>query len=73
MIQSHIQLNLSNAKEYFREHLSVGDYYSEGVKIAGKWLGAGAEKLGLKGNVNEAAFVAFRARIQRRGRNWANG
>jgi conjugative relaxase-like TrwC/TraI family protein len=59
MIQSHIQLNLSNAKEYFREHLSVGDYYSEGVKIAGEWLGAGAEKLGLKGNVNEAAFVAL--------------
>jgi conjugative relaxase-like TrwC/TraI family protein len=59
MIQSHIQLNLSNAKEYFREHLSVGDYYSEGVKIAGKWLGAGAEKLGLKGTVNEAAFVAL--------------
>ena len=59
MIQSHIQLNLSNAKEYFREHLCVGDYYSEGVKIAGEWLGAGAEKLGLKGTVNEAAFVAL--------------
>ncbi len=48
-----------NAREYFREHLCVGDYYSEGQKITGDWLGQGAEKLGLKGAVDEAAFLAL--------------
>ncbi|MBI2512169.1 MAG: relaxase domain-containing protein [Opitutae bacterium] len=59
MIQPRIQFNLGNAKQYFREHLSVGDYYSQGEKIAGEWLGEGANRLGLKGTVNEAAFLAL--------------
>ena len=59
MIQTKIQFNLKNAKQYFREHLGAGDYYSEGQKIEGKWLGIGAEKLGLKGAVGEGAFLAL--------------
>jgi len=59
MIQARIQFSLSNATEYFREHLSVGDYYSAGQKVAGEWFGQGAEKLGLKGAVNEADFLAL--------------
>jgi conjugative relaxase-like TrwC/TraI family protein len=59
MIQTKIQFNLKNAKEYFREHLGAGDYYSEGQKIEGEWLGLGAEKLGLKGVVSEEAFIAL--------------
>ena len=59
MIQTKIQFNLKNAKEYFREHLGAGDYYSEGQKIEGEWLGLGAEKLGLKGAVSEEAFIAL--------------
>ena len=59
MIQTQIQFNLGNARQYFREHLSVGDYYSQGEKIAGEWLGEGAEQLGLSGAVNEAAFLAL--------------
>jgi conjugative relaxase-like TrwC/TraI family protein len=59
MIQPRIQFNLANAREYFREHLSVGDYYAQGMKVAGEWLGQGAAKLGLKGTVNEAAFLAL--------------
>jgi len=59
MIQTKIQFNLKNAKEYFREHLGAGDYYSEGQKIEGEWLGLGAEKLGLKGVVGEEAFIAL--------------
>lgn len=51
MIQTKIQFNLKNAKQYFREHLGAGDYYSEGEKIEGEWLGLGAETLGLKGAV----------------------
>ena len=59
MIQTKIQFNLKNAKQYFREHLGAGDYYSEGQKVTGEWLGAGAEKLGLKGPVGEDAFIAL--------------
>ncbi|HEY4245861.1 MAG TPA: MobF family relaxase [Lacunisphaera sp.] len=59
MIQTKIQFNLKNAKQYFREHLGAGDYYSEGQKVTGEWLGQGAEKLGLKGPVGEDAFIAL--------------
>jgi conjugative relaxase-like TrwC/TraI family protein len=59
MIQPKIQFNLRNARQYFREHLSSGDYYSQGMKVAGNWLGRGAEMLGLDGQVDEAAFLAL--------------
>jgi conjugative relaxase-like TrwC/TraI family protein len=59
MIQPRIQFSLANARQYFREHLSVGDYYSQSAKVAGEWFGQGAEKLGLRGTVNEAAFLAL--------------
>ena len=59
MIQTKIQFNLKNAKQYFREHLGAGDYYSEGQKVTGEWLGLGAEKLGLKGPVGEESFIAL--------------
>jgi conjugative relaxase-like TrwC/TraI family protein len=59
MIQTKIQFNLKNAKQYFREHLGAGDYYSEGQKTEGEWIGLGAEKLGLKGVVGEEAFIAL--------------
>jgi conjugative relaxase-like TrwC/TraI family protein len=59
MIQTKIQFNLKNAQQYFREHLGAGDYYSEGQKVTGEWLGDGAEKLGLKGAVGEDAFLAL--------------
>jgi conjugative relaxase-like TrwC/TraI family protein len=59
MIQPRIQFSLVNARQYFREHLSAGDYYSQGMKVAGEWFGQGAEKLGLQGTVNEAAFLAL--------------
>lgn len=59
MLRPKPQLNLQNAREYFREHLCVGDYYSEGQKVSGEWLGTGAEKLGLKGAVGEKEFLAL--------------
>ena len=52
-------MNLQNAREYFREHLCVGDYYSEGQKIGGEWVGQAAESLGLRGRVGEKAFLAM--------------
>src|SRR5664279_2537877 len=59
MLSPKPQLSLRNAKEYFREHLAVGDYYSAGQKVAGEWLGLAAERLGLKGTVKEADFLAL--------------
>lgn len=59
MLTPKAQLNLQHAREYFREHLSVGDYYAQGKKVAGEWFGEGAEKLGLKGSVKEPDFLAL--------------
>ena len=38
MLTPKTQYRLANAKEYFEEHLCVGDYYSEGQSIAGQWF-----------------------------------
>ncbi|ACB75227.1 MobF family relaxase [Opitutus terrae] len=59
MLRPKPQLNLQNAREYFRDHLRVGDYYSEGQTIAGDWLGLAAERLGLTGAVTEKEFLAL--------------
>lgn len=59
MLSPKAQLSLRNAREYFREHLSTGDYYAQGQKVTGEWLGRGADKLGLKGIVTEADFLAM--------------
>jgi conjugative relaxase-like TrwC/TraI family protein len=50
---------LRNAREYFREHLCVGEYYAEGQKIVGEWLGQGAYDLGLCGPVGQMEFLAL--------------
>ena len=42
MLSPKTQYNLKNAKEYFEEHLCVGDYYSECERISGEWIGNGA-------------------------------
>src|SRR5580698_9001439 len=68
MLRPQVQHSLKNAEEYFREHLCVGDYYSAGQRITGEWLGQGAEKLGLKGAVQQADFLALCE-----GRNPASG
>ena len=39
--------------------MSKEDYYSEGQEVRGEWQGIGAEKLGLSGLVNQAAFDAL--------------
>ena len=48
-----------NAKEYFTQSLRKEDYYTEGQEIRGEWQGIGAEKLGLSGAVDQAAFEAL--------------
>ncbi len=57
MLSTKTQTNLRNAQSYFEEHLAVGDYYNEGEKIAGEWIGVGADTLGLSGIVGKEAFL----------------
>ena len=40
--------NLADAESYFDEHLAQNDYYAAGEIRPGQWIGAGAERLGLK-------------------------
>lgn len=47
------------AKSYYGDGLAKEDYYSEGQEIAGQWGGRGAERLGLSGQVERAAFRAL--------------
>ncbi len=53
------QTNLKNAKQYFEEHLAVGDYYREAERVSGEWIGLGAEMLGLSGYVRQNDFLAL--------------
>src|SRR6266481_5088051 len=59
MLSPKTQTNLKNAKGYFEEHLSVGDYYAENERVRGEWLGKGAALLGLSGKVTRDQFVAL--------------
>src|SRR5678815_780641 len=57
MVTAKTQYNLKNAEQYFEEHLCVGDYYNEGERVAGEWIGLGAERLGLSGKVRGDDFL----------------
>jgi conjugative relaxase-like TrwC/TraI family protein len=57
MLAAKAQYSLRDAKKYFQEHLSVGDYYSENQAVAGQWIGKGAEALGLSGDTHHEDFV----------------
>jgi conjugative relaxase-like TrwC/TraI family protein len=57
MVTAKTQYNLVNAREYFEEHLCVGDYYDEGQRVAGEWIGLGAQRLRLAGKVRADDFL----------------
>jgi conjugative relaxase-like TrwC/TraI family protein len=57
VVTAKTQYNLKNAREYFEEHLCVGDYYQEGQRVAGEWFGSGAERLGLSRKVQADDFL----------------
>jgi conjugative relaxase-like TrwC/TraI family protein len=59
MLATKAQHRLEDAKEYFAEHLSVGDYYTEGQQVLGQWYGQGAEQLGLSGITGQDEFAAL--------------
>lgn len=58
------QFSLKDARQYFEEHLSVGDYYSEGQHVPGHWFGQGAENLGLTGVTRMDEFVRLCENLQ---------
>jgi conjugative relaxase-like TrwC/TraI family protein len=47
--------NSHGAKHYY----STADYYSEGQELTGRWRGEAARRLGLHGNVQQAAWEAL--------------
>jgi len=57
MLSPKTQTNLLNAKTYFREHLALCNYYTQNAN--GGWIGLGAERLGLVGNVQSESFVSL--------------
>ena len=46
---------------YLKNHLRANDYYSKGERVTGEWVGIGAEKLGLSGEVTAEQFEALRS------------
>jgi conjugative relaxase-like TrwC/TraI family protein len=59
MFTAVAQKNLGDAENYFDEHLSQNDYYAAGEIRPGQWIGAGAERLGLTGEVTREQFHAL--------------
>jgi conjugative relaxase-like TrwC/TraI family protein len=57
MLATKAQFSLADAKRYFREHLSVGDYYAEGQHVPGQWFGQAAADLGLVGATKADEFA----------------
>jgi conjugative relaxase-like TrwC/TraI family protein len=57
VLSTKTQCNLNNAEKYFKEHLQLGDYYSQENIVFGEWAGIGAETLGLTGRVKEDQFL----------------
>ena len=51
---------MTGGQNYARNHLSNNDYYSVGETIEGRWMGRGAELLGLEGKVDLEHFEAMR-------------
>ena len=45
---------------YLEKHLRANDYYAKGERVVGEWVGTGAEKLGLNGEVTPEQFEALR-------------
>ena len=57
VLSTKTQCNLNNAEKYFKEHLQLGDYYSQENIVSGEWAGIGAEQLGLTGTVRQDQFL----------------
>lgn len=56
MLRIYQSKSAGQAKSYFSEELTQGDYYGATQEMAGMWGGKTAERLGLKGEVTKDAF-----------------
>ena len=56
MLRVYQSKNALQAKDYFSQELTKGDYYTEGQEIVGKWGGKAAAMLGLSGTVEREEF-----------------
>ena len=53
---------IRDGSTYLAKHLAANDYYCENESVAGKWIGRGAKKLDLSGEIHggDRAFEALR-------------
>lgn len=53
---------IRDGRTYLSTHLTANDYYCENETVTGRWLGAAAERFGLRGDIhgNDAAFERLR-------------
>jgi conjugative relaxase-like TrwC/TraI family protein len=47
---------LKSASDYYTKSLTKGDYFSEQSEITGQWMGLGASRLGLYGEIQKQQF-----------------
>lgn len=52
--------SITGGATYLTKHLRANDYYAEGEKVEGEWIGLGAKTLGLEGAVASEHFEALR-------------
>ncbi len=52
-------LDAGQAENYFDEHYSQDDYYTQGQTCVGRWVGQGAAGLGLAGDISRDDFSAL--------------
>ncbi len=57
---------IRNGSTYLENHLSANDYYAQGERVTGEWVGKGAESLGLSGKVHPEDFEALRVNLRPR-------
>ena len=67
MTLSNGALDAARAQEYFDEHYTQDDYYTQNQQVVGHWIGQGAVALGLTGEVSRADFAALLQGINPRG------
>lgn len=59
MLSIESSSNTGGAVKYFRENLSMNDYYSDEEQVIGQWHGKAAQRLNLQGDVKSEDFEAL--------------
>ena len=59
MLRVTPSVSVAAAKSYYTKSLSREEYYSQDQEIVGQWFGKAADKLGLRGQVQQAQFEAL--------------